>query len=102
MKDRAAVSSLRRDLRVAEARLAGATKEEAEAQYPKIELNVLDVSFDTIRDPEQREYFMNLPTSFSLPEEAVDALRDVAGELLRQSPLYQQLPNRFNAEVAPE
>ncbi len=100
LKDRVAVSAMRRNLKVAEARLTGATQEEAEAQFPKIDLHVLDVSFDAIRDPERREYFMHLPTSFSLPEEAVDSLRDVAGELLRQSPLYQQLLVEFNAEVA--
>jgi NTE family protein len=32
---------------------------------------------------------MNLPTSFVLKHEEVDRLREVAGELLRQSPEYQ-------------
>ncbi len=99
MKDRAAVVSLRRELNVAKALLEGATLAEAEAQFPKIEVHVLDVSFDSIRDPERRKYFINLPASFSLPEEAVDALRDVAGELLRQSPIYQHLLTDFKATV---
>ncbi|MND00009.1 hypothetical protein D3C83_184910 [compost metagenome] len=58
------------------------------------------MSFDGIRDPETRNYFMNLPTSFNLPEEAVDRLRDIAGELLRQSPIYQQLLTEFHAVPA--
>ena len=39
-------------------------------------------------------------TFVATPEEAVDALRDVAGELLRQSPVYQQLLVEFNAQPA--
>ena len=53
---------------------------------PKVSIEVVDVTFDAIRDPKEREYFMNLPTSFVLPAEDVDRLREVAGRLLRQSP----------------
>jgi NTE family protein len=52
---------------------------------------VLDVSFDAIRDPKERAYFLNLPTSFVLPAEDVDRLRDVAGRLLRQSAEYKSI-----------
>jgi NTE family protein len=52
---------------------------------PKISLEVLDVSFEAIREAKAHDYFMNLPTSFALPAEAVDRLRDVAGRLLRQA-----------------
>jgi len=58
---------------------------------PKVTLEVLDVSFDAIPDPKERAYFMNLPTSFVLPPEEVDRLRDVAGRLLRQSPEYESI-----------
>ena len=34
---------------------------------------------------------MDLPTSFALPEQDVDELREVAGELIRQSPTFQEL-----------
>ncbi len=89
MKDIAEIWMWRRELLVDRARLAGATKAQAEASVPRIDLNVLDVSFDAIPDPEERAYFMNLPTSFALPDEAVDRLRDVAGRLLRQSAEYE-------------
>ena len=46
-----------------------------------------------------RTYFMNLPTSFVLPPEDVDRLRDVAGELLRQSADYQAVINNFGKAV---
>jgi len=52
---------------------------------------VLNVSFDAIPDPEERAYFMNLPTSFLLPAEAVDRVRDVAGRVLRQSANYESV-----------
>ncbi len=49
------------------------------------------MSFDAIADPKERDYFMNLPTSFVLQPEEVDRLREVAGRVLRQSPEFQQI-----------
>ena len=89
MKDRAEIVRWKRELQVAEARLAGATEAQAQQRFPKVTLQVVDVNFDAIRDPKQRAYFMNLPTSFVLPPEDVDRLRDIAGELMRQSPQYR-------------
>jgi NTE family protein len=91
LKDRMAVMSWRRDLKVAEARLAGANLAEAEASVPKIDMHMVEVSFDHVSDPQKRSHLKNLPTSFVLPAEDVDLLREVAGELLRQSPDYQTL-----------
>ena len=88
MKDRAEIWKWRRDLLVAQARLAGAAEEEAEANVPKVNLHVLDVSFEAISDPEERAYFMNLPTSFVLPAEDIDRLREIAGKLLQKSAEY--------------
>jgi NTE family protein len=102
MKDRAEIVSWRRELRVARARLAGATEAEAEASVPKIALEVLDISFDAIPDPKERASFMDLPTSFVLPPEDVDRLREVAGRLLRQSPEYQSIVRDFGGAVAKE
>lgn len=95
MKDRAEIINWKRELAVARARLAGASEADAEASIPRMELQVIDVSFDGIPDPEERAYFMNLPTSFVLSAEQVDRLRDVAGELLRQSPAYHSLVLEF-------
>ncbi len=89
MKDMAEIWKWRRELLVDRARLAGATEAQAEARVPKVTLQVLDVSFDEIRDPKERDYFMNLSTSFVLPAEDVDRLREVAGRLLRQSAGYE-------------
>ena len=91
MKDRAETMDMRRRLLVAEAQLNGATLEEAEALYPPHDFFVMDVSFDKVRNPADRAYFMSLPTSFVLEPEAVDRLVDVAGELMRQAPVYQEI-----------
>jgi NTE family protein len=99
MKDRAEIVLWRRELRVARARLAGATEAQAEASVPKTRLEVLDVSFDAIRDPDERAALMNLPTSFVLPAEDVDRLRDAAGSLLRQSADYESIVREFGGEV---
>jgi NTE family protein len=91
IKDRQEIFSWRRELLVARARLAGATEAQAEARVPNISFEVLDVSFDAIRDPKERAYFLELPTSFVLSADEVDRLREIAGRLLRQSPEYQSV-----------
>jgi len=88
----------RRDLKVANKRLAGMS--EAEASVPKVTLDALDVSFDAIRDPQERTEFMNLTTSFVLPPEDVDRLREVAGRLLRQSAEYRSVVRELGGDPA--
>jgi len=91
MKDLAEIWKWRRELQVAEARFAGATEAQAEASVPKVTLDVIDVSFDAILDPAKRTYFMELPTSFVLPEEDIDRLVEAAGQLMRQSAEYESI-----------
>lgn len=98
MKELVNDEEFRRQLDIAKARLAGATVEEATARFPKTEMLVFDISFDAIRDPEERRYFKNLPTSFVLEDEQVDQLREIASELMRQSPGYQEVISIIGAE----
>jgi NTE family protein len=100
LKDRAEIYKWRRELLVARARLAGKSETEAEAGVPNVSIEVVDVAFDAIRDPKEREYFMNLPTSFVLTPEQVDHLRDIAGRLLRASPDYQALVREMGGSPA--
>jgi NTE family protein len=95
MKDRAEIQKWRRDLLVAQARLAGAGKAQAEAKVPRVTLEVVDVSFDAVPDPAERARLMNLPTSFVLPPADVDDLRDVAGRIMRQSADYEAAARGF-------
>jgi len=97
MKDRAEMAEIDRSLKVAEARLAGISAEEAEARYPKTEYQVLEVNLENLSDPEERQYLLNLPTSFKLKDEEVDQLREAGGRLLRESPVYQDILGDLNA-----
>ena len=93
MKDREEIYAWRREIQILRARLAGATEEEAEAKVPlpKLTLHLMDISFDAVKDPAERDRLMNMPTTFVLPAEDVDLLREMAGRLLRESADYQAL-----------
>jgi NTE family protein len=78
---------------------AGQSRTEAEAAVPKITFDAIDVSFDAIEDPAERRRFMEMPTTFSLPPESIDRLRELGGRLLRDSRPYQILLQRI-AELA--
>jgi NTE family protein len=97
LKDIAQRWANQRELSIAQKRLAGMSKAQAEAVVPLITFDAIDVSFDAITDPEERRYFMNLPTSFVLPPEAVDRLRELGGRLLRDNPAFQVLLQRIDA-----
>jgi NTE family protein len=101
MKDIAEIWKWRRELLVAEKRFAGATEAQAEASVPKVILDVIDVSFDAITDPAERAYFMNLPTSFVLPEGDIDRLVEVAGKLMRQSAEYESIVRDMGGSPTP-
>lgn len=51
---------------------------------------VIEVNFEALKDPERRDYFLSLPTSFSLTNEQVEKLIEVGPELLQNSPSYQE------------
>ena len=91
LKDIAQRWSNARKLIVAERRLAGMSLQEADASVQKLTFDAIDVSFDAITDAKERDYFMNLPTSFSLPSEDVDRLRALGGRLLRESAVTQDV-----------
>ena len=80
-----------RKLKVLERRLAGETRRAAEDAVPVLTFDTIDVSFDAVTDEAERRYFVNLPTSFSLPDEAVDRLRELGGRLFRESKSTQSL-----------
>ena len=57
----------------------------------KEELYAIDVSFPALKDPTERAYLNDQPTSFALPAEAVDRLRAAAGTIIGASPEFQRL-----------
>ena len=57
---------------------------------PNADIYVIDVSFKALQDKSERDYLNQLPTSFHLPDEAVDRLRAAARTLILNSPDLQQ------------
>jgi NTE family protein len=58
---------------------------------PPLKLYIIEVSFDSLEDDAEKDYFEKLPTSFKLPPGAVARLRAVAAKLLNQSETYRAL-----------
>ena len=80
---------LRRKLEVDTTRLKGLPVP-ADAITP-LDFSVINVSFDELSDPVERQYLLNLPTTLSLPPEAIDRLRAAAAKILRESAAYRKL-----------
>lgn len=56
-----------------------------------IKFYLVEVDFEALPDKSERSYLKGLPTSFNLPPEAVDRLREAARQILSQSPEFQRL-----------
>jgi NTE family protein len=56
-----------------------------------IQIYVVEVKFDALRDETERMYFKRFPTSFKLAPEKVDQLREVAHRILGESEAFQKL-----------
>lgn len=55
------------------------------------------VTFDSLKDPAERQYFRQVKTSLTLPKEQVDRLREVGGRLLREAPALRRLVADLNS-----
>jgi NTE family protein len=73
-----------------------------EAAVPRITFDAIDVSFDAIEDPSERREFMEMPTTFFLPPESIDRLRELGGRLLRNSRPYKILLQRIADLAKPD
>jgi len=65
---------------------------------PAFDIYLVHLSFDLIDDVERRKRFETIPTTLQLSKEDVDALIDIAPELLRQDPEFQTLLRDLDAE----
>jgi len=102
MKDLVYRWQTERELKILQARLAGESEAQADALVPKIDVYGINIGFEQIADPMERNYFMSLPTSFVLKPEEVDRLRAIAARLLHQSEEYQRLLKALGAELPKE
>lgn len=63
---------------------------------PNADIYVVDVSFKALQNKSERDYLNQLPTSFTLPGQAVDRLRAAARTLILNSPdLHQALRDQW-------
>jgi NTE family protein len=69
-----------------------------QADSPERRGYLAQVTFDSLQDPAERQYFKQVKTSLTLPKDQVDRLREVAGRLLREAPAYQRLLSDLQAE----
>jgi len=63
----------------------------AALRTPDATIYAIDVSFAALKDKAELAYLNELPTSFYLPDEAVDRLRAAAGKIIMASPDFQRL-----------
>lgn len=62
-----------------------------EAGEPTRRAYLAQVTFDSLKDPEERLAFNRMKTSLTLPKDQVDRLREVGARLLREAPGFRQL-----------
>ena len=67
------------------------TYEDEVAGKKPIEIYIIHVTFASLYDKSEREYFQGIPTALTLPAEQVDKLRDVAGKLLYSQESFNKL-----------
>jgi predicted acylesterase/phospholipase RssA len=60
-------------------------------QLTRLDIYLSHISFQSIDDPVVRHKFLNLPTSFALPADEVEALKSIAGSLLSNNPDFKRL-----------
>lgn len=63
---------------------------------PKVKIHFVTLTFNQISDPAEREYFNAIPTTLALPEQEIDATRDLAGRLLEGSQEFANFLNSLN------
>ena len=73
----------------------------AAVRVPDAEIFAIDVSFAALKDPAERAYLNQQPTSFVLSDEAVDRLRAAAGRIIADSPEFQRLLKDVGARIVP-
>jgi len=71
----------------------------AALRVPNAEIYAIDVSFPALKDKDELAYLNQQPTSFVLPDEAVDRLRAAAGTIIMDSPEFQRLLKDVGARI---
>ena len=64
-----------------------------------LEYYVTEVTFKGLPDADERQGFLDLPTSFSLPDADVDRLREAGKRILYSRPEFQKLVRDLGATL---
>lgn len=64
-----------------------------------VSFDIIEVSFNVVRDEDQRQALNNIGTNLHLDDEAVDLLIKAAGDVMRRSPELQAFMKRTNGRV---
>jgi NTE family protein len=75
------------------------TNELKKAGKKDIEIYIVHICFDSLPDKDEREYFQEIPTALSLPEEQVDKLRAAAGKLLYAQEPFVKLVKSLSGSI---
>lgn len=65
--------------------------EQADGAEEEFDFYLVEVTFDAIKDPAERNSFRGIPTSYTLPADTVDRLRALGPRLIKESDDYQRL-----------
>jgi NTE family protein len=100
LKDTAARWRTLRQIRASAAYAANKDPAVAAAlRVPDPEIYAIDVSFPALKDRAELDYLNRQPTSFVLPDDAVDRLRAAAGTIINDSPEFQRLLKDVGARL---
>jgi NTE family protein len=67
---------------------------------PEAEIHAIEVSFQALADEKERRALNELPTTFHLPDEAIDRLRAAAAKIILDSPDLREVMRQEAAIVA--
>jgi len=67
----------------------------------ELRLHVIELNFEQFSDPEERRFFLSLPTTFSLTGHQVDCLIAAGRRLLRTSQEYRDLLGELGGQLQP-
>ena len=74
------------------------TKQASTPQHP-VSFDFVEVSFNVVHDPDQRQALNDIGTNFDLKDDAVDLLIKSADDVLRASPEFQAFLKRANGRL---
>jgi NTE family protein len=62
---------------------------------PKVKVYFSTLTFEQVRGDKKRDYFNAIPTTFNLSDQHIESVRQLAGELLDDSPEFQAFKKTF-------